>query len=235
MLKRLSVKERDVSALHADMQVRIGRSIGLPGNSFANFTRRTLPNARQSTFEFTTTTGEIALDRRGAQRPVVQISAGRGWRALLGAATTWSSHGRNMLAFVDCQLIVFLQQSGSSQPATQFLRLEWEALDGNAETNFDGEIAHPHWQVDLGGFDTRPTQVPAETILTTIPEAKATPDLRWSSRLHMAASARWMNDDWTDVKPVPHVHGPQSQDEVRAWMVSACRYMRDQIAAALSD
>lgn len=234
MLKKLLVRERDVQDLNSNLRTEIAEGFGLSKSQFGQFTKRTLPNARQSTFEFGTASQSFATDQRGAQRPVVEIAKGRGWRALAGASLTWSSHDKKRLAFVDCQVIVFLREIDAERDARQLLRLEWESLDGNDERNFEGGIAHPHWQIDLSDFEPQPAPLPSDEILTSIPGQHQLPDLAWSSHLHLAAAARWTSESWTDDRPVPHVSGPQTTDEVRKWMGNACRYVRYQMSEAFS-
>ena len=234
MLKKLIIPERDVRALHSALQSEVSSAFGLPQSRGGQFARRTLSGARQSTFEFRTANCLYATDQRGAERPVVEVARGRGWQALAGASTTWTGQARNRLAFVDCQIIVFLHQIDAATGPRQLLRLEWEALDGNEDGNLEGEIAHPHWQIDLSDFETQAVPFPSDELLVAIPGQPAAPDLAWSSRLHMAAAARWMSERWSDARPTPHVAGPQSTDEVRNWLAGACRYTRYQISEALT-
>ncbi len=234
MLHSLSARNRDVATLHFGLQVAVAKSFGLPLDGQVRFSRLALPGGRQATFELQGLHGQAVQDRRGLQKLVHEIARGKGWQALAGASTTWSSRGKGLLAFVDCQVIVFLQVLGDQSPPRQLLRLEWEALDGNEMQNLNGVIAHPHWQMDLADFDVQPARPPSDEILLSVPKTSSGPDLAWSSKLHMAASARWMSEEWSDERPLPHVTGPQSLEEVRRWMDNACRYVRFQIRDALT-
>ncbi len=183
-------------------------------------------------------TSIAVIDGRGQEQQVIEVVQGRGWQVLVGMTCNFMPAGQSKLRFTDCQIITFLRSPpGRGTPAgdaMQIMRLEWEALDQNS--NYDGEIAHPHWQLDVARFaEAKPATIFENPVLDRIPGPPAATDLTWISDMHLAASAAWAIKDWADERPVPHVSGPQDLDELRRWIVSACRYLRYQLSNALSD
>ena len=182
---------------------------------------------------------ELVLDDKGQELVVTPIATGRGWNALLGVSTSWGRPKGKKRNFDSAQIITFLEPSepyaASVADPVQFLRLEWESLDRN--DNFRGAIAHPHWQIDIGRHALRRTPPPpALEVSATIPVGDGGNGLAWLSKLHLAACARWMDRPWDeDVRPAPHVQGPDSLDQLADWIFSGCKYLHHQINGAIGE
>lgn len=196
------------------------------------------PGGTSTTYRLICSSTSIGvLDDKGQEQQVIEVAQGRGWQALVGMSCNFRTASKSKLRFTDCQIITFLRspQHGTTYgDAMQVMRLEWEALDQNR--NFDGEIAHPHWQLDMANFaEVKQGAAFDVPVLDDIPSGPSNGDLSWMSKMHLAASAGWALKDWADERPVPHVSGPQDLDELRRWIISACRYLRSQLRSALSD
>jgi hypothetical protein len=249
ILRSLFATPKELQKLREKLRPRIHAALDLSKHDYVDFVSSSVEEGREEAYHFTCEQhGEVAQDNKGFQIPVLEFANGRGWRALMGVSVSWLKLSQTRYRFAGCQLILFFSASAQPQPgrAKQVMRLEWEPLDRN--NNYDHEIAHPHWQMDLASFATvkndDPPSVYASTIadapldtplLTSFAPPAPAPDLAWSSKLHLAASARWMSSAWTEERPVPHVSGPQSMDDILSWMTSSCRYVRWQVEKALSD
>lgn len=249
MLQSLPATLKELRELREKLRSNIHGALELPKQDFVDFVPSAVPGGREVAYQLVCAQhGESARDNKGADLPVLEVASGRGWRALLGISVTWAKDTQTRYRFIGCQLILFLDASSRSDIplAKQVMRLEWEALDLN--NNFDSEIAHPHWQMDLANFATvksdQPVPAFASTsgaepndtpVLESFAALPTSPDLTWSSKLHLAASAQWMNRAWSEVRPVPHVSGPQDIDELISWMISSCRYVRWQVEEAFAD
>lgn len=239
MLRSLTATPKELNALRDRLKSEIHSALELSRQDYVDFDCITVPGGREQTYQFVCERhGEFALDDRGAELPVLEIVSGRGWRALLGLSVTWARETKNRSRFLGSQLILFLERLPRSQstPAKQVMRLEWEALDLNS--NYDNDIAHPHWQMDLANF----AEVRTDKFIHSEPRARDSiipatdvPDLSWSSKLHLAATARWMTAPWGKERPLPHVSGPQNMDELLSWMASSCRYVRFQLEEAFGE
>lgn len=240
MKATLSATEKELSDLRSSLSSRIAKAIDRGGS---HYRFESMPEHGGSvTFELRCSEDryiEFASDDCGQELQVTPFANGRGWRALLGVSISWRRLKQRQREFHNAQIISFLQsmETGSDflDGPIQFMRLEWEALDRN--NNFNGPVAHPHWQIDIGRHAMR-RQIgpPTLEVNSQIPSAVRDEGLPWLSKIHLAASGRWMERPWVDEElPAPHVSGPQTTEQLSDWVVSACRYIHHQTNEALGE
>lgn len=187
----------------------------------------------------------------------VEIDGSSDAVAYLGYSESWVYIGgprKSVLYRYHSSNLQFLLASGAASPTTLQVRLEWAGRDHDHEGRdsetlvFPGRgAAHPHWQVDLHEMfiadGIQPVVRTAEIDLSPRIEEVDLDEptgsvpyvqhrlLPWFHKLHLPARAMWHEDHKDSPRDAGrHQHEPESGQQIDNWVLSAVRYLRNELS-----
>lgn len=240
----LVVGQKALSSFVASIGPSVQRALDLSSRHYLLCQKyQAAPGSGLETYGIQDTSGHgtKVIDLRGTELDAVRMVSSRQQDILTTLSFDWF-RANTRLRFVGAQFAVFSGRRTSTalnEDARQLFRLEWQGRSDDGK--FEAAVAgHPHWQVDATPSSAVPPPGPLATANLADLMHSERPTLKtWMTHIHLPSAANdwsvgagWSGDP-NDC--AAHTSSPESLDSLSTWVLSAARYLKHQIGAAVAQ
>lgn len=239
----LLVKPKDLNLFAAEIGPAIRKAFDLPEHRYLSCQKyETNRDAVTETYRILDSSEHAAkvIDLRGNELDAVKLLSSQSETVLTTVSFDWTKVGK-AFRFSGAQFAIFVgrvPKDVADDGARQLFRLEWQGRQDDG--SFEAAVAaHPHWQVDA--IPTTKIAVPAPVASADLGDLlqKREPTRKtWMTHVHLPCAANdWAVGDGWSGDPADcgaHASSPDSLESLSSWVLSASRYLKHQIGAAIS-